>query len=257
MLHGLNELPIGNWQSAMDARLCRDARSRSGAYWMAPCRPRASTVPGAFRRIASPVRRRATWASIPTPPVMRWPRGRRWTADSIACRRPSMRRRATGGRMRRTSPTRPAMRLYMIGAVPNGSCWVRVCAESTGGLGSASNDVRVIVGPPPPGAPVLSGGATGPGTVLLQWTAAAAPGAPVTGYELRVGYPAGPEQRGGHQPAGRAAQLRHHRDSAGDLLRPRRRAERRRTRRCVERSDGDNPVGVPADSTIAPPSSSR
>jgi hypothetical protein len=68
---------------------------------------------------------------------------------------------------------------------------------------------------------------------------------------------AGPEQRGGHQPAGRAAQLRRHRDSAGDLLRPRRRAERRGTRRCVERTDSDNPVGVPADRTIARPSSSR
>jgi hypothetical protein len=85
-------------------------------------------------------------------------------------------------------PTGSAQTMYVTGAVPNGAYWVRVYAEGAGGLGPASNDVRVVVGPPPPGAPVLSGGASGPGSVLLQWTAAPAPGAPVTGYQLRAGY---------------------------------------------------------------------
>jgi hypothetical protein len=88
-------------------------------------------------------------------------------------------------------PTGNALVSYVTTAVPNGSYWVRVRAESAGGVGPASNEVRVIVGPPPPGAPVLSGGATGPGAVSLQWTAAPAPGASVTGYQLRAGYQPG------------------------------------------------------------------
>ena len=84
-------------------------------------------------------------------------------------------------------PTGGAQTTYVATSVPNGSYWVRIYAESTGGLGPASNEVRLIVGPPPPGAPVLSGGATAPGTVLLQWTAAPTPGAAVTGYQLRAG----------------------------------------------------------------------
>jgi hypothetical protein len=75
--------------------------------------------------------------------------------------------------------------------VANGSYWVRVRAVGAGGVGPTSTDVRVVIGPAPPGAPVLSGGATGPGTVQLQWTAAPAPGAPVTGYQLRAGYQPG------------------------------------------------------------------
>jgi hypothetical protein len=88
-------------------------------------------------------------------------------------------------------PTGSAQTTYVTGAVPNGSYWVRIYAESAGGLGPSSPEVRVVVGPPPPGAPVLSGGANGPGSVLLQWTPAPAPGAPVTGYQLRAGYQPG------------------------------------------------------------------
>jgi len=88
-------------------------------------------------------------------------------------------------------PIGSAQTTYVATSVPNGSYWVRIYAESSGGLGPASNEVRLIVGPPPPGAPVLSGGATGPGAVLLQWTAAATPGAAVTGYQLRAGYQPG------------------------------------------------------------------
>jgi hypothetical protein len=88
-------------------------------------------------------------------------------------------------------PTGSAQTTYVTNPVPNGSYWVRIYADSAGGLGPASPEIRVIVGPPAPGAPVLSGGANGPGSVLLQWTAAPAPGAPVTGYQLRAGYQPG------------------------------------------------------------------
>ncbi|HYH83105.1 MAG TPA: fibronectin type III domain-containing protein, partial [Longimicrobium sp.] len=71
--------------------------------------------------------------------------------------------------------------------VPNGNYYVRVRASCASGLGPPTPDVRIIVGPPPPGAPTLSGGATGPGGVVLTWTAAPAPGAPVTGYQLHAG----------------------------------------------------------------------
>ena len=77
--------------------------------------------------------------------------------------------------------------MYVSPPVPNGSYWVRVRAQGAGGVGPPTPDVRVVVGPPPPGAPTLSGGMTGPGIVQLQWTAAPAPGVPVTGYELQAG----------------------------------------------------------------------
>ena len=84
-------------------------------------------------------------------------------------------------------PTGNAQTMYVSAPVPNGNYWVRVRAQSPGGVGPSTPDVRVVVGPPPPGAPTLSGGLTGPGTVQLQWTAAPTPGVPVTGYELRAG----------------------------------------------------------------------
>jgi hypothetical protein len=88
-------------------------------------------------------------------------------------------------------PTGSAQNTYVANNVPNGSYWIRVYAESTGGLGAPSAEIRVVVGPPPPGAPVLSGNATAPGTVQVQWTAAPAPGVPVSGYQLRAGYQPG------------------------------------------------------------------
>jgi len=84
-------------------------------------------------------------------------------------------------------PTGNTQTMYVSPPVPNGSYWVRVRAQSAGGVGPPTPDVRVVVGPPPPGAPTLSGGLTGPGTVQLQWTPAPTPGVPVTGYELRAG----------------------------------------------------------------------
>jgi hypothetical protein len=71
--------------------------------------------------------------------------------------------------------------------VPNGNYYVRVRASREAGLGPPTPDLRVVVGPPPPGAPTLSGGATGAGAVLLTWTAAPAPGAPVTAYQVQAG----------------------------------------------------------------------
>jgi hypothetical protein len=68
---------------------------------------------------------------------------------------------------------------------------VRVRASREAGLGPPTPDIRVVVGPPPPGAPTLSGGATGAGAVLLTWTTAPAPGAPVTAYQLQAGSASG------------------------------------------------------------------
>ena len=84
-------------------------------------------------------------------------------------------------------PTGNTQTMYVSPPVPNGSYWVRVRAQSAGGVGPPTPDVRVVVGPPPPGAPTLSGGVIGPGSVQLQWTAAPTPGVPVAGYELRAG----------------------------------------------------------------------
>jgi hypothetical protein len=93
-------------------------------------------------------------------------------------------------------PTGNPQTTFVTGAVPNGTYWVRIYADSAAGLSPPSADIRVVVGPPPPGAPVLSGGATAPGSVLLQWTAAPAPGAPVTGYQLHAGYQPGQSNAG-------------------------------------------------------------
>ena len=80
--------------------------------------------------------------------------------------------------------TRTSMPSYAA-VVPNGNYYVRVRAGRASGLGPPTPDIRIIVGPPPPGAPTLSGGATGPGTVLLTWTAAPTPGVPVTATNCR------------------------------------------------------------------------
>ncbi len=110
--------------------------------------------------------------------------------------------------------------------VPDGNYYVRVRAGRAAGVGPPTPDIRIVVGPPPPGAPSLSGGATGAGTVLLTWTAAPAPGAPVTAYQLQAGSAPGlsdiavfsvPSTQLGYAAAG----IR-----AGHLLRPHRRPER-------------------------------
>src|SRR5262245_26215871 len=66
---------------------------------------------------------------------------------------------------------------FVASAVPSGRYFVRVRARNAAGLGPASNEVVVMVGPPsapcagPPGIPSgLSGAVTG-ATVTLMWTA--------------------------------------------------------------------------------------
>jgi hypothetical protein len=70
--------------------------------------------------------------------------------------------------------------------VPNGSYYVRVRALNSTGLGPASNEVRAVVGPPPPSAPTLSGSGGVGGTVTLNWSGPAS-GAAVSGYQLQAG----------------------------------------------------------------------
>ncbi|MCC7126033.1 MAG: fibronectin type III domain-containing protein, partial [Acidobacteria bacterium] len=79
---------------------------------------------------------------------------------------------------------------YVAGGIPNGAYWIRLRAQSAGGLSLPSDDVLLLVGPRPPGAPALSPNVHGD-RVTLSWTVAAAPGAPVTGYQLRAGYSPG------------------------------------------------------------------
>ena len=70
--------------------------------------------------------------------------------------------------------------------VPNGSYYVRLRARNESGTGPATADLRVVVGPPPPGPPTLTGSASAGGTVFLTWTHPTT-GAAVTGYQLQAG----------------------------------------------------------------------
>jgi hypothetical protein len=70
--------------------------------------------------------------------------------------------------------------------VPNGSYYVRLRARNGAGTGPPSAEIRVIVGPPPPGPPTLSGSVGAGRSASLSW-AAPATGAPVTGYRLEAG----------------------------------------------------------------------
>jgi predicted phage tail protein len=79
---------------------------------------------------------------------------------------------------------------FVTPPVPNGSYYVRVRAQNTTGTGPASNEVRVVVGPPPPSAPTLTGSSGVGGTVTLSWSVPSS-GAPVTGYQLHAGSAAG------------------------------------------------------------------
>ena len=78
---------------------------------------------------------------------------------------------------------------------PNGSYYVRVRAGNSAGLGAASAEVRVLVGPPPPSAPALNGSGAAGGIVTLTWSVPAS-GAAVTGYQLPAGTQVGASNLG-------------------------------------------------------------
>ncbi|HQZ39332.1 MAG TPA: fibronectin type III domain-containing protein [Vicinamibacterales bacterium] len=80
-----------------------------------------------------------------------------------------------------------AFTTYEAPGVPNGRYWVRVRAQSAGGLSLPSIEARVVIGLPPPGAPALVLTSVTGATVTLDWTEAPAPGAPVSGYQVRAG----------------------------------------------------------------------
>ena len=81
-------------------------------------------------------------------------------------------------------------------SVPDGTYFIRVKALRAGGAGAASNEVTVRVGAAPlpctvaPGAPVLSGGASGT-VAVVSWVASLA-GGPPTSYVMQAG--SGPGQ---------------------------------------------------------------
>ncbi len=72
------------------------------------------------------------------------------------------------------------------GSYPNGSYYVRVRARNASGTGPPTPDLRVVVGPSPPGPPVLTGSVGSDRTVFLAWTWPVT-GAAVTGYQLEAG----------------------------------------------------------------------
>jgi hypothetical protein len=75
---------------------------------------------------------------------------------------------------------------FVTPPVPNGSYYVRLRARNNVGTGPSSGEIRVIVGPPPPNAPVLSGSVGSGRSVTLSWTVPTT-GAAVTGYQLQAG----------------------------------------------------------------------
>jgi hypothetical protein len=71
-------------------------------------------------------------------------------------------------------------------AVGNGSYFIRLRARNGAGTGPATPELRVVIGPPPPGAPVLTGGVGAGRSVVLTWTQPTTGVAP-TGYRLEAG----------------------------------------------------------------------
>jgi predicted phage tail protein len=75
---------------------------------------------------------------------------------------------------------------FLSPPVGNGIYYIRLRARNAVGTGPASVEIRVVVGPPPPGAPVLAGSVGAGNSVSLVWTAPTS-GAAVTGYQLQAG----------------------------------------------------------------------
>ena len=93
---------------------------------------------------------------------------------------------ATGATNLANFATGGAATSFLTPPVPNGSYYVRVRARNASGTGPATPDLRVVVGPPPPGPPVLTSSVAGDRTVFLAWTPPLT-GAAVTGYQLQAG----------------------------------------------------------------------
>jgi hypothetical protein len=74
-------------------------------------------------------------------------------------------------------------------SVPNGRYFVRLRSRNAAGESAPSREILVVVGPPPPGAPTLTGSASA-GAVSLSWTAPTSGGAATT-YQIQAGSASG------------------------------------------------------------------
>jgi large repetitive protein len=82
--------------------------------------------------------------------------------------------------------TGSAARSFVTPPVADGSYYLRLRARNATGTGPPTSDLRVVVGPPPPGPPVLTGSVGAGASVSLAWTSPTT-GAAITGYQLQAG----------------------------------------------------------------------
>jgi hypothetical protein len=82
---------------------------------------------------------------------------------------------------------------FTVPNVPPGTYYVRLHAQNAGGTSAASNEVTVVVvGPAPPGAPVMQPPVITGSAVLLAWTPASTGGAPASFLVGASSTPGGP-----------------------------------------------------------------